>query len=690
MYREALIRKSAVLGIYLAYFLVLIWVIPLQEYPELMVLSALSAAVVFVTGDRYPGTAVTLLMLLSAAYLGRVYTADIIRYSLPYAKVAVISLLSVLVIPAYLVMSSTDRLVEALIGGAYVAAFMMSVVGPRSLAISLSLFASLSVVTMDYVLAASMSVSYSVFYLTTTYVSKFSVTDLSKLAAVPMEFLGIEREYLGDWALIRLILSLALFAFGLLLSSFAEGRIRRAYFDTLGGRVVRTVALELVARVAVAASIAIILAVPFSSSLADVLATALSAIAVVGALSSTRSYLDLARRTHELIAECHEHLESLNYRAKISEGVLEHLQGSALSSLKDLEKSLTDVRSALSNYSSTERLGVVGYSSIARACWRLRELNRELDSRLLNLISELGGSIRDLFRISTPEAREPLALLLAELETVQREPERMGVLLDLIPKVAQSLRKYCGALREMLLKTLPDSYREIFGMELSFRETPECSENSLRDLHTYQNYVLAVLIGMDRQLDSVVNRLDELAGDARRMSRVLEAYGARGHQLAKLLEVYWESFSQARLVISLELPEKILRILEMKRTSMLKITTLLGRLIAVDLKESYISQAVSEFMKPLEESLKELASPEVPLTDSITILENILRNVLGVAWALSGMYTIVENLQLLRTVQPLVSDYIRDGIKHGYKFEEVFPLRDDLRQLWLLLYGSGG
>lgn len=675
--------------IYLAYFLVLLWAIPIWEYLELIVLSALSVAVVFVVGDRHPGIATTFIILLIATYLGRVYTADDVTYSLPYAKVAVISLLSMLIIPIYLTMSEAGELSEVIIGGAYMVAFMASVAGPRSLAISLSLFASLSTVTVGYMLAIAMSVSYSVFYLTATYVAKFSTTDVSKLVAIPIEFSKIEKEYLGDWALIRLFLSLTLFALGLLLSRFAEERMRKTYTSHLERRIVKAFVLGIATKMAIAISITV-LATLLTTSLADIPATVLITVAVVGALSSIRSYMDLAERVHSLVAECHERAESLSYKIKISEAVLGEFQDSSLRSFKDLEESSSEAKKILSSYESIKHLGVTDYPAIFRTCRKLEEVDEELGNNILNVVSELDSNIRTLLSISTSEVRKSLILILDEMRTLRREPERMGALPDLISRITQALRRYCHELHKMLSETIPKSYEDIFGIEFSIREIPKCSGSNFGDIQAYQNYVLAALLGMDRQLDSLVNKLDKLASEARRLSGVLEAHGLRSHQLMKLLEVYWKYFSQAYLANSLEAVEKVLFMSEIYRNVMSEVSTLLEGFQPVEIDDSNISRVTSEFMKPLEESLRELASHEISFLDSIAVLEGVLKNVSSSTWSFSSMYTLLESLQLLRSIQPLVSDYIRDGVRRGYRFEEIFPLREDLRQFWVILYGSGG
>ncbi len=675
--------------IYLAYFLVLLWAIPIWEYLELIVLSALSVAVVFVVGDRHPGIATTFIILLIATYLGRVYTVNGVTYSLPYAKVAVISLLSMLIIPIYLTMSEAGELSEVIIGGAYIVAFMASVAGPRSLAISLSLFASLSTVTVGYMLAIAMSVSYSVFYLTATYVAKFSTTDVSKLVAIPIEFSRIEKEYLGDWALIRLFLSLTLFALGLLLSRFAEERMRKTYTSHLERRIVKAFVLGIATKMAIAISITV-LATLLTTSLADIPATVLITVAVVGALSSIRSYIDLAERVHSLVAECHEHAESLSYKIKISEAVLGEFQGSSLRSFKDLEESSSEAKKVLSSYESIKHLGVTDYPAIFRTCRKLEEVDEELGNKILNVVSELDNNIKTLLSISASEVRKSLILILDEMRTLRREPERMGALPDLISRITQALRRYCHELHKMLSETIPKSYGDIFGIEFSIREIPKCSGSNFGDIQAYQNYVLAALLGMDRQLDSLISKLDKLASEARRLSGVLEAHGLRSHQLMKLLEVYRKYFSQAYLANSLEAVEKVLFMSEIYRNVMSEVSTLLEGFQPVEINDSNISRVTSEFMKPLEESLRELASHEISFLDSIVVLEGVLKNVSSSTWSFSSMYTLLESLQLLRSIQPLVSDYIRDGVRRGYRFEEIFPLREDLRQFWVILYGSGG
>lgn len=687
---DLLLRKFITLCVYLAYFLFLFWVMSAWERPELIVLSVLSIAVVFAVGDKRPGTIIVLMILLTAVYLGEAYTADNVVYSLHYAKVAVVSLLSTLIIPAYLIMSATSRLTEAIIGGSYVAAFVMSVAGLRSIATSFSLFASLSTVTTrNYVLAIAMSISYSIFYLTTTYVAKFSTVDLSKLVAVPVEFSTIEKEYLGDWALIRLFISLALFALGLLLSVFVEERVRKTRFSALEGKIMRAFALELAAKMAIAISITV-LATLLSSSLVNVPTTTLVMVAIIGTLNFARNYIDLTEEIRGLIAECHERAESLRRKIEISNDILGRLQGSTLTSLEDLKKSYSEATNVLSSCENIKRPGVTGFSTISKIRRKLEEADRELNNKLLNVISELSSNIKTLLGASTPELRESLAFILTELETIRQEPGKMGVLPDLLLKIIQSLERWCYELRRMLSETIPRFYRDVLGIEFSIREIPECSGNNFRDLLTYQDYVLAALLGIDRQVDSLVDKLDKLSSEARRLSKVLEAYGLKGHhQLLKLLEVYWECFSQAHLLASLELPKKILPMLEMREAIISRISTLLGGFHIADTRDSHINQTISEFMKPLEESLRELTSHELPFLDLILILENILKNLSSAAWTFSGIYTLIESLRLLRSIQPLISDYIRDGIKHGYKFEDIFPLREDLRRLWILIYGSG-
>ncbi|MEM1622923.1 MAG: hypothetical protein QW543_02125 [Sulfolobales archaeon] len=681
--REALMNRISAIAAYTA----VSGLVALLIYPELRLELQLAffiyLTVAALVGSRLPGVAPALSLLYIATYLYTAYSSENVNYVLPYAEVAVFALLLVLLVPIYLSLSKIRKLSDVLTLSYHLVVYALAIAWIESLQVSMALFTGLSTLASNPVAIISLT-SYSVLLLLTTYVSQYSATSLQNLRAIPREFLNVDRETIGYWVVLRLCAVVLAYLLGLLLVRLIDSRFPISTRGALKGYL-----LELVRRVAIAIPLSSVVAYTFSPQLPSIAVVSIYTLVFIGTLSLAKSFQEDATFVYSYMLESREVADAVGYKAEVLEEAMKYFQEDDLSSLKGAGGVIGESKSAVDEYARLLSSVVVHPQRGLRVCKKLARLNAELDRTLESLFDELRALVDFSHGISQIATRRTLATIYEEIEVAYSKTEKWKAFHSLIPKISEALRRYCGELQEILMNTLPGAYYELFGFRPVLRPVGSCTDLGARAIRIYQNYILELLAGLDRQIDITIEALSELADEADKLSKLICSYEIKNPYVNELLKTYQSHFSYAHALIASDPLSKLSWAVDTKRTALPKVSELLGRITSMKLGIEELDRALSSSLEPVRRALDYISDLDTPLVETLPILSMVLKTVFNTVGPLSEVGVVIASLNLLERVRPLLEEYISEGIRQGYRFEDVFPLKENLRWLWTLLYGSG-
>ncbi|MEM1528424.1 MAG: hypothetical protein QXS62_06930 [Sulfolobales archaeon] len=683
MLREKLMNRILAAGAYTAVTGLVNLLIYPNLYLELQLAFFIYLTAVVLVGNKLPGIAPALSLLYIATYLYIVYSSKNVSYVLPYAEVAIFSLLLVLLIPTYFSLFKIRKLDDILTLSYHLVVYVLAVAWIRSLLVSTALFTGLSTLASNSVATISL-VSYSILLLLTTYVSQYSATNLHNLKAVPQEFLNISREAIGCEVVLRLGVVILAYLIGLLLVRLIDSKFPISTKGTL-----KSSLLELIRRVVIAIPLSSVVTYTFNPQPLNLAVISIYTLVFIGTLSLAKSFLESMTLAYNYVIESREIAEAVGYKARVLEELIKYFREDDLSSLRDAKNIASESRSAINEYARILSSVIIHPQSSLRVCKKLTKLNTELDKVLESTFAELRALIKVSHGISKIAPMRTLATIYEEIEVAHSITEKWKAFHSLIPKISETLRQYCSELQETLMNTLPEFYYELLGFKPVLRPSRSCTDLGIKAIQVYQNYVLALLLGLDRQVDTAIEALSKLADEADKLSKLASSYGIENPYVTELLKAYQSYFSYARTLIASDPLSKLSWTVDTKRSALPRISEVLGRIVSIKLEIEELDRALRSSLEPVRNALDHINDPETSLIETLPILSTVLKIVFSTMGPSSKIGVIIASLNLLEKVRPLVEEYVREGIRQGYKFEEVFPLKENLRWLWILLYGSG-
>lgn len=683
MLRQEIVSRALAVGAYSS----VVGAITLLAYPhvrvELQVLLAASIAVVALVGRNYPGVMPTFSSLYVALYLYASYSSKGVRYMLPYADTAMISLLLLLMIPAYLFLTRIQRLDDAMTACYHVLAYVLAVAWPRSLLTSVTLLTGLSTLSSGAVAVPSVA-SYLILLTLTTYACQFSAVGLEELRAVPSEFLAANKELLGYEVVLTSGVALLAYLLGLMLIGLVDSRFPVPARGTLRGA-----ARQLARRVAVAVPLSMAVAYVFDPKGSGLPLVSVSTVTFVGTLSLADSLQESVQMAYGYMLESRELAEVLELKVGAMEEVMRHFGEGELASLARIREAVAKSREAIVEHARVFSSLIPSYARAAEAYETLSRLNSLIDRELESLVEELRELAKESHITGRLVSSRPLSMAYEELEMAQSKAEKWKVLRSLVPKLAEVLRQTCAALEQTLLVEVPNAYYELFGFRPTLRMVESCSSLGVRAIRTLREDLAALLLGLERRIDATVEALGRLAEEADRLSRLTGAHEARNPYVHELIDAYQSYFSHAHTLTASDVLDKLHWLVDVRRSALPKISEILEKAISLRLEIEELDRALSSSLKPVGEALEYIKDPETPLADLLPFLDRALRTLFDAMGPLSEVGAVVASLQVLEKVGPLIEDYIKESLRQGLRFEEVFPLKDNLRWLWTLLYGRG-
>ncbi|MEM1682427.1 MAG: hypothetical protein QXM78_06480 [Sulfolobales archaeon] len=683
MIRETLMNRILVAGAYTAVAGLVTLLIYPNLYLELQLAFFIYLAAAVLVGNKLPGIAPALSLLYIATYLYIDYSSKSVSYVLLYAEVAIFSLLLVLLIPIYLSLSRIRKLDDILTLSYHLVVYVLAIAWIRSLLVSMALFTGLSTLASNSVATISL-VSYSILLLLTTYVSQYSATNLQDLKAVPQEFLNMSREAIGYEVVLRLGVVILAYLLGLLLVRLIDSKFPISARGMLKGSL-----LELMRRVVIAIPLSSVVTYTFNPQPLNLTAISIYTLVFIGTLSLAKSFQEGMTLAYSYIIESREIADAVGYKARVFEELMKYFREDDLSSLRDARNIVSESRSAINEYTRMLSSVIIHPQSGLRVCEKLTKLNTELDRLLESIFGELRELIEVSHWISQIATKRALATIYEEIEAAHSKTEKWKVFHSLMPKISETLRQYCSELQEILMNTLPGSYYELLGFKPVFRPMRSCADLGIKAIHVYQNYILALLMGLGRQIDATIETLSKLADEADKLSKLASSYEIKNPYVIELLKTYESYFSYAHTLIASDPLSKLSWAVDTKRSALPRISEILGRIASIKLEIEELDRALRSSLEPVRKALDHINDLETPLIETLPILSIVLKTVFNTMGPLSEIGVIIASLNLLEKIRPLVEEYVREGIRQGYRFEDIFPLRENLRWLWTLLYGSG-
>lgn len=682
MLSEEIMNRATALGAYLS----VAGIITLHDYPnlrfELQLVLIVSLVIVALVGKRYPGVTPALSLLYVATYLHMSYTSGSVKYVLPYADVAMLSLLIVLLAPAYLFMTKIRRLDDAMTAGCHVVVYVLAIAWTRSLSTSAALFAGLSTLSSGAVATTSIA-SYLILLVVTTYACQFSAVSLEELKAVSLEFLTANRELLGYEVLLRFSVALIAYLLGLSLVRLVDSRFPVSTKGTSRGTV-----LELMRRIAIAVPLSLAVTYAFDPRALSLAMVSAYAAVFVGTLSLAKSFQESTVLAYSYLWESRDLVEAIEQKVGTIEEIMKHFGESELGSLASVRETVRGSREAITGYMRMLSSTIPSYTKAARTYETLAKLNSVLDQQLESLLGELRELIKVAYTMSQIVAKRPLALIYEELETTHSKTEKWKMFRVLIPKISEVLRQYCDAMQETLTVAIPSAYYELIGFRPTLRDVESCSDLGVKAIQVLQERVAALLMGFDQQIDSTVEALGMLSEESSKLSRLTGTHEIKNPYVLELLKIYQDHFSYAHTLVTSDLLSKLYWLVDVKRNALSRVSTILRSVVSIRVEIEELNRALTSSLEPVREALAYIDDPDTPLVDLLPILSRVLRTLFNTMGPLSEIGVVVASLDALEKIGPLIEDYIKEGLRQGHKFEEVFPLKDNLRWLWTLLYGS--
>ena len=683
MLRETLVNRVIAAGAYAAVAGLIAFLVYPNLYLELQLAFFISFVVAALAGGRFPGVSPALLLLYIATYLYIVYSSESVSYVLPYADVAIFSLLLVLLIPVYLSITRIRKLDDILTLSYHLVVYVLAVAWIKSLLVSMALFASLSTLTSGSVAVISVA-SYSILLLLTTYVSQYSATNLQDLRAVPREFLSMSKEIIGYEVVLRLSVVLVAYFLGLLLIRLADSRFPISNKGTLKGSL-----LELVRRAIIATPLSLVITYTFNPQPLNLAIVSIYTLVFIGTLSLAKSLQEGTTLAHSYILESRELVEVVGYKVGVFEELMKHFREGDLSSLTNAGEMINESKSTINEYMRMLSSVILSPQRTIRVYEKLTRLNAEFDKALESLFGELRTFIEVSHGISQVAPKRDLATIYEEIETAHTRTEKWKAFHSLIPKISETLKHYCGDLQETLMNMLPEAYYELFGFRPMLRPLKSCADLGIKAIQMYQNYTLILLLGLEQQIDATIETLSKLADEAEKLSKLSGSYEVKNPYVIELLKTYQNFFSYAHTLIASDPLSKLSWAVDAKKSALPRVSDLLRRIASIRLEIEELNRALSSSLEPVRRALDYINDPETPLVESLPTLSTVLKAVFNTMGPLSEIGVIIASLNLLEKIRPLIEEYIREGIRQGYKFEDIFPLRENLRWLWTLLYGPG-
>lgn len=641
--------------------------------PGLLLIPPTSLAVIALAGSSYPGALPALSLLYTAAHLYAAYTSGGVDH------VSMISLLLVLLIPFYLSVVRVRDLVDAVASCCHVAAYILAIAWLRSLSASLALFASLSVVSSPPVAAFSVA-SYSTLLIATAYAGQFSTANLPGLGAVPGELLGVDREALIGEAVFRLGVALAVYALG-----FSAARLVERSFPVPDVESPKGVARRVLRSTAISVSLALATVYAFDRGLAGAVEASTCALALVGALTLVKVYQERASEAYNYALSFRALAENLEHKANALGEVIGCL-GEELDALRGAAEVVEGARGSIRELSKEVASATIpSYARVRRAYERLAELDAELDRRFEALFEELRKLLEASYEVSHVGPREELVALTSHLSV-----ERWRVIPSLAPRISGVLERYCDAMREVLETRIPEAYSELFGFRPALRRVEGCRDRGIKAILAYRDYISALLVGLERQLDAVLEALERLAKEADELNEFARSLGTENPYILELARIYRSHFSRVHALRASDPLTKLDFLVDAKRSVTSSISVFLRKTASPMLGIKELDATLAALLEPVREALARVDDRDVPLVDLVPLLGGALRAVFGLTGLPPGIAAIAAGIHRLERLRPLVEEYVKEGLRRGYEFEEVFPLRDELRPLWTLLRGSGG
>lgn len=685
--REQSVRKLVAVVTYAVNAGAIVLLAHPEAYFELQVAVVLSTAFIALLGYRYPGFIPALSAILVMIYLHVTYVQRGVVYILPYAEVAILSLMLTFLIPLYASVTRLRKLDEAIIVCYYLIAYMLSVAWIRSVVTSFALLASLSTLSSGVTAVVSLTI-YSLLLLITTYTAQFSVIDLGNLRAIPAEFLKISKDTLSYEVLMWYSVALLMYLLGFTTTRLIYRVRPLPDRGTVGGMV-----SDAVRRLAVAIPIALATTYVIGVEALDLIRTSLLVSLSISSLSIVKSSLENVAKTYSYILDLRELIETLKRKISYLEEIASYFRESELESLRNVKEIIGRAKQVVRRAERTIFSTIPSYLKVVEEGDKLRALNSELDQIFEHIVNELRDLIRMLSGLSTASTATYIISLLDEVKVSKPGVTEWGIVHSSMPKISEFLRQQCDAMEKDLLTTIPDAYSEVFGLKLVLRDVGKCSEIGVRAVRSHNAHIITLLTGMESQIDGVVKDLEKLAAEADKLVELIKAYEVETLYVTEFLRIYQDHFSQVRMVVSSDLLSKLSWVTKLKKTAVpdvsLAISKMLNRVLLIKSKIREIDEALINSLAPLEELLAKLEDPEAPLVELVSALSSILKIVFNAVGFFSSIGAIVSNLHKLEKVGPLIEEYIREGLKWGFKFEELFPLNDSMRSLWTLVYGSG-
>ncbi|MCX8184992.1 MAG: hypothetical protein RMI56_02160 [Sulfolobales archaeon] len=683
--REQLLRRLVAVAV----FTIIVGVIALMIYPEiyfelqiaLVILTVLTA----VFGHRYPGLIPAFSIIFAVIYLYMTYALGDVRYILPYAEVALFSLILVFLIPLYLSITKLRELGDAIVVCYHLIVYMLSVTWARSIAASFSLFAGLS--TLSSGITAVISVAtYSILLVLTTYVGQFSVVELSELKAVPTEFLRMSRETLGYEVFTWYVVALTAYMLG-----FAFTRLIYRVLPPLGRRgTLRNTLHEVLKRLTVAIPIVSVTTFIFIEvETFSLVWTFALALVFVSAMSLIKSYQEIISEAYGYILDLRELVEVLRYKIAHLEEIANRLREDELESLKDLRELIKNANSVIQESAGVLSSIIPSYLKIAETYEKLSALNSKLNQKFESIARELWDLVKVSFSLSETLAKTHIISLFDEVDISRSTAAEWKTIYSSISNISEFLRLQCRAMERTLLVTIPSAYYELFGFRPTLRDVEKCSDIGIRAIRSHLNLATILLAGMENQIDRVLRTLEKLAVETNKLARLSEVYEVKNPYIVEFFRIYQDHFMQARSIINSDLLSKLSWIVDLKKATLPNIKFTVSKASSTRLGIEEVDRAIANSLGSLREPLARLEDPDVPLIDVVGDLDLILKVVFDTIGPLSAVGATTAYLHMFEKMSSLIEEYIREGLKQGLKFEEVFPLKNNMRSLWTLVYGSG-
>ncbi len=675
---RAQLERALAIGIYLAVAGLLAYP---SARPELLPVLLLSLVLTALAGGGRPGVVPALSLLYVAAHLYVTYASG--RAPLDVGG-SLIPLLLMLIIPSYLSVTGVRNLGEALVSCSHVVAYILAVAWARSLSVSLALFAGLSVLSSAPVAAFSVT-SYSTLLMATAHAVQLSIAGRSELSAVPRELLGVDREVVVAETVLRLSVALAVYALGLLLT-----RLSDRLFPALAGRSPKGVVLGVLRKCVIAIPLAFAAVYAFSRELASLVEPSVYTLAIVAAVGLVRDYQRRVAEVYDHVLRSRDLAESLDQRIGALEEMVKYFSEGELDSLRGAGELVREARAAIREFASASASVIPSYSRTVRAYERLAELSGEVDRRLELFFEELRELLKASYVVGRESLGEHFITIYEGLAAAYSSTERWRILSSLVPTVPEFLRRHCDSAKRFLELRVPDAYAELFGFRLALRRIEDCSELGVRAILAYRDRISALLMGLERQVDAALEALGRLAEEAGRLDEASRILGVENPYARELAGIYQEHFSHAYALRASDPLAKLSWIVDVRRRVQPTISAHLRRVVSLRLGIEELDRVLASSLEPAREAIAHIDDREAPLVDLLPALGSALRSVFNLASLPYGIGAIVVSLYKLERLRPLIEEYVREGLKRGYEFEKIFPLRDDLRFLWTVTTRSGG